>query len=93
MLQDRLDRGVWGSGDVQQQHRVLVPELFQELQYWVAGSKGGLYRYGWLLFSRGELHDGLYAQQGGQIVGTANNQYSGNTTNENAVAGSFGYID
>lgn len=36
---------------------------------------------------------GLYAAQGGQILMTANNQYSNNTTDENAVAASFGYID
>ena len=36
---------------------------------------------------------GLYAQQGGQIIGTVNNQYAGNTTDENALAGSYGNID
>jgi hypothetical protein len=36
---------------------------------------------------------GLYAQQGEQIVGTANNQYAGNTTDDNAFAASYGYID
>jgi hypothetical protein len=36
---------------------------------------------------------GLYAHQGGQIVGMVNNQYAGNTTDENAMAGSFGYVD
>jgi hypothetical protein len=43
-----------------------------------------------------QIHDngiGLQAQTGGMIMNTANNQYTANTTNENAVAASYGYID
>lgn len=36
---------------------------------------------------------GVYALQGGQVVDTSTVQYSGNTTDESAVAGSYGYID
>lgn len=37
---------------------------------------------------------GVYALTGGEVTGTANNQYSGNTTaNETAVSASYGYID
>lgn len=36
---------------------------------------------------------GISAGTGGQATGTANNQYSGNTTNESATAASYGYID
>jgi hypothetical protein len=36
---------------------------------------------------------GIYACNGAQVIGTANNQYSGNGTDENGVAASFGYID
>lgn len=35
----------------------------------------------------------LVALEGAQIIGTANNQYSGNAANETAVAASYGYID
>ncbi len=36
---------------------------------------------------------GIQSSNGGQVTGTSTNQYSGNTTNENAVAASYGYID
>ena len=36
---------------------------------------------------------GLYADTGAQISGTTNNVYSGNTADETAVSGSYGYID
>lgn len=36
---------------------------------------------------------GINALQGGVVWSTANNQYSGNTANETAVAASYGYID
>jgi hypothetical protein len=36
---------------------------------------------------------GILADQGGQTVGTANNQYATNNTNESATAASYGYID
>jgi hypothetical protein len=42
------------------------------------------------------IHDnttGLSAATGAAITGTANNQYSGNTTDESATAASYGYID
>jgi len=35
---------------------------------------------------------GLTANQGGQIINTANNQYSGNTTNENSTTATFGSV-
>ena len=39
------------------------------------------------------LNNGIYAAVGGKAIGTSNNQYSGNTVDENAIAASFGYID
>jgi hypothetical protein len=36
---------------------------------------------------------GIYALTGGQVTGTANNQYSGNSTDETADSASYGYID
>lgn len=36
---------------------------------------------------------GIYADRGGQVTGTTNNQYSGNSTDENGVAASYGYVD
>ncbi len=36
---------------------------------------------------------GISSYQGGQVTGTANNQYSGNTADESATAASYGYID
>jgi hypothetical protein len=36
---------------------------------------------------------GIASYQGGQVIGTANNQYSGNLANETATAASYGYID
>ena len=35
---------------------------------------------------------GITANQGAVATNTGNNQYSGNTTNTNATAASFGYI-
>lgn len=37
--------------------------------------------------------NGCYAGLGGQITGTANNQYSGNAADETAASASYGYID
>jgi hypothetical protein len=39
------------------------------------------------------LQIAMYAEKGGQITSTGNNQYSGNTADETAIAGSYGYID
>lgn len=36
---------------------------------------------------------GIYAATAGTVTGTSNNQYASNGTNENAVSGSYGYID
>jgi hypothetical protein len=40
-----------------------------------------------------DLDTGIAASQGGVVIYTANNQYSGNTVNEVATAASYGYID
>jgi hypothetical protein len=39
------------------------------------------------------MTNGIYAEKGAQVYNTANVQYAGNTTNENAIAASYGYID
>lgn len=36
---------------------------------------------------------GVYAETAGVVLGTTNNQYSSNGTDENAVSASYGYID
>lgn len=36
---------------------------------------------------------GVYSTTGSMIVGTANNQYSGNSTDETATSASYGYVD
>ena len=45
------------------------------------------------LFIKNNTTYGVQAKDGGIVRGTANNQYSGNGTDEFAVAASFGYID